>query len=74
MAKPGSDAAPNMPAAVALAVCIARTLHQRDGRFLEALRTEIEAMQAEFAGDSEAGKALYQFGLAVESDKLFPKG
>jgi len=62
-----------MPGAVALAVCIARTLHQRDGKFLEALRTEIGAMQQELPSGCEAAKTLYQFGLALDNEELFPK-
>jgi hypothetical protein len=64
---PESGVLQNMSPAVVLAVCIARTQHQRDGKFLEALRTELYAMQSELSATSDAGKALYEFSRALDN-------
>lgn len=62
-----------MSGAVALAVCIARTLHQRDGKVLQALRTELGAMQQELQPGTEAARMLYEFALALGDEGVFPK-
>lgn len=57
---------------VALAVCIARTLHLRDGKFLEALRTELAEMLQEAEPGSEPARFLYALSVALDDRKNFP--
>ena len=75
MADPKTDAFATMSGAAVLAVCIAQTLHERDARFLEALKTNVEELHHLFSerGDADTSKLLYAFGLSLENRDLFPR-
>ena len=75
MADPKTDAFATMSGAAAHAICIAQTLHERDAKFLEALKTNVEEFQRFFSelGDADTSKLLYAFGISLENHELFPR-